>query len=234
VTGVDPCRPSAAKPCGFPFAVAAITAPEGLVEAIHEDDGGAHTRRIGRYSGRREKLLLGSAFGDRVSVRTPTLAFRHRTVLRGRVATDRNDRNRQSAWSADRLHPRDVARSFGVVAAVTFDVSARPSFDRIRPARSRRVGQALAQRRLRRVENLGGRNIDAVLRALQVERAVFVAWSYGGHGHDASPGATLYMGSEKSPRSTSPCRLAGLRTVTRPPGADTDRLLAGSRLRASA
>jgi hypothetical protein len=71
VTGVDPCRPAAAVPCGFPFSIVHVTAGR---------DGDAdRTRVLFEHDGSRipgasvaaphgERLYLGSFFGDRVTV----------------------------------------------------------------------------------------------------------------------------------------------------------------------
>ena len=229
VTGVDPCRPSAAKPCGFPFAVAAITAPEGLVEVIHEDDG-ARTPGASVAIRDGEKLLLGSAFGDRVSVRTPTLAFRHRTVLgAGGVPIETIETGNPRGPPIVFIHGMSqshlawlpqlrstLARDHRLIA---FDLRGHGASGK--PWRSEDYAES----------KIWADDIDAVLRALQVERAVFVAWSYGGH---ALMSYVRHHGIGKIAAIDFTGTLAGLRTVTRPPGADTDRLLAGSRLRASA
>jgi len=71
VTGVDPCRPAAAVPCGFPFSVVQVTA--GL------DGDASRTRVLFEHDGSRipgasvaaphdDRLYLGSFFGDRVAV----------------------------------------------------------------------------------------------------------------------------------------------------------------------
>jgi sugar lactone lactonase YvrE len=65
VSGVDPCRDPASKPCGFPFAVARVTRA-GAVQVLFEHDGR-------RWPGasvavrRGARLYLGSAFGDRIA-----------------------------------------------------------------------------------------------------------------------------------------------------------------------
>ena len=66
VTGVDPCRAPEATPCGFPFAIAEITA-SGNVRRVFTHDG---TRIPGASVAvlRGRRLYLGSAFGDRISV----------------------------------------------------------------------------------------------------------------------------------------------------------------------
>ena len=68
VTGIDPCRNPQARPCGFPFSAARISAPGGAVTPIYTDDGKATPgASVAVLDGR--MLYLGSAFGDRVSVR---------------------------------------------------------------------------------------------------------------------------------------------------------------------
>jgi hypothetical protein len=66
VTGIDPCRPVDAVPCGFPFAVVRIDRDDH-VTVIFEHDGkripGASVAVL--HGG---KLYFGSAFGDRVAV----------------------------------------------------------------------------------------------------------------------------------------------------------------------
>jgi hypothetical protein len=71
VTGVDPCRPAAAVPCGFPFSVVHVTAAldgdASRTRVLLEHDGsripGASV--VAPHGGR---LYLGSFFGDRVTV----------------------------------------------------------------------------------------------------------------------------------------------------------------------
>lgn len=66
VIGVDPCRPVSSLPCGFPFAVANLDT-KGRARMLFEHDGG----RIPGASVsllRKQRLYLGSAFGDRVTV----------------------------------------------------------------------------------------------------------------------------------------------------------------------
>jgi hypothetical protein len=71
VTGVDPCRPAEAVPCGFPFSVAHVIPVHGgrapRIEVSFEHDGsripGASV--AAPHAGR---LYLGSFFGDRVTV----------------------------------------------------------------------------------------------------------------------------------------------------------------------
>ncbi len=71
VTGVDPCRPAAAVPCGFPFSIVQVSPGR--------DGGAARTRVLVEHDGRRipgasvaaphgRRLYLGSFFGDRVTV----------------------------------------------------------------------------------------------------------------------------------------------------------------------
>ncbi len=68
VSGVDPCRDPRAKPCGFPFAVVKLPAKTGEVAPIYTDSGAATPgASVGLLDGQR--LYLGSAFGDRVSIR---------------------------------------------------------------------------------------------------------------------------------------------------------------------
>jgi hypothetical protein len=70
VSGVDPCRDPRAKPCGFPFAVVKLTAKTGEVAPIYTDTGAATPgASVGLLDG--QLLYLGSAFGDRVSIRRP-------------------------------------------------------------------------------------------------------------------------------------------------------------------
>jgi hypothetical protein len=71
VTGVDPCRPAEAVPCGFPFSVVRVAAAAAgrapQVGVVFEHDGsripGASVAAL--HGGR---LYLGSYFGDRVTV----------------------------------------------------------------------------------------------------------------------------------------------------------------------
>lgn len=71
VTGVDPCRPADAVPCGFPFSVVHVTAGS--------DGDAIRTRVLVEHDGSRipgasvaaphgRRLYLGSFFGDRVTV----------------------------------------------------------------------------------------------------------------------------------------------------------------------
>jgi hypothetical protein len=72
VTGVDPCRPPDAAPCGFPFAVAQLSAPVGAAAPLLStvlDDPGLRTPGASVAVRDGDRLFLGSAFGDRVSVR---------------------------------------------------------------------------------------------------------------------------------------------------------------------
>ena len=66
VTGIDPCRAPQSTPCGFPFVIAEI-APSGNVRRVFAHDG---TRIPGASVAvvRGQRLYLGSAFGDRISV----------------------------------------------------------------------------------------------------------------------------------------------------------------------
>lgn len=229
VTGVDPCRPASAKPCGFPFAVVEIAAPEGVVELVHEDDG-ARSPGASVAVRDRDKLLLGSAFGDRVSVRTPTLAFRHRTVEgAGGVPIETIETGNPKGPAIVFIHGMSqshlawlpqlrssLARDHRLIA---FDLRGHGASGK--PWRSEDYADA----------KIWADDIDAVLRALQVDRAVFVAWSYGGH---ALMSYVRHHGTRRIAAIDFTGTLAGLRTVARPPGSETDRLLAGSRLRASA
>ena len=228
VTGVDPCRAATAKPCGFPFAVAEIASPDGVVEVVNEDDG-ARTPGASVAVRDGEKLLLGSAFGDRVSVRTPTLAFRHRTVEgAGGVPIETIETGNPRGPAIVFIHgmsqsylawlpqlKSSLARDHRLIA---FDLRGHGASGK--PWRSEDYADS----------KIWADDIDAVLRALKVDRAVFVAWSYGGH---ALMSYVRHHGTGKIAAIDFTGTLAGLRTVTRRPGADTDRLLAGSRLRAS-
>jgi hypothetical protein len=66
VTGVDPCRPPGARPCGFPIAVVQID-PKGLVTYLFESDGSRipGTSVAVLHGG---ELFMGSAFADFVTV----------------------------------------------------------------------------------------------------------------------------------------------------------------------
>jgi non-heme chloroperoxidase len=80
VSGVDPCRDPKATPCGFPFAVARI-GPDGSVQRLYEH-GGAAIPGASVVVRDGTRLLLGSAFGDRVSIVGPvpvTPSFRPAT-----------------------------------------------------------------------------------------------------------------------------------------------------------
>ncbi len=65
VSGIDPCRPAAALPCGFPFSVASI-GRDGTVVVLFRHDGtmlpGAS---VAMPAG--DQLFVGSAFGDRLA-----------------------------------------------------------------------------------------------------------------------------------------------------------------------
>ncbi len=71
VTGVDPCRPADALPCGFPFSVVHIIPEAGdeppRVRVILEHDG-SRIPGASVAAPHGDKLYLGSFFGDRVSV----------------------------------------------------------------------------------------------------------------------------------------------------------------------
>ena len=227
-SGVDPCRPRDATPCGFPFAIADVAATDASVRVIHEDNGhrtpGAS---VALHVG--EQLLLGSAFGDRVSLRTPARPFRHVTVQGGggvpiEVIETGNPEGppilfvhgmSQShlAWLPQLRS--ELAQRFRLVA---FDLRGHGASGK--PWRSEDYADSKSW----------ADDIDAVLRALQLERTVIVAWSYGGH---AVMSYVRHYGTSRIAALDFTGTLAGLRTVAREPGSDTERLLAGSRLRAS-
>lgn len=228
VTGVDPCRPRESMPCGFPFAVAQISAESATTQIIHEDDG-ARTPGASVAVRVDDRLLLGSAFGDRVSVRRPSISFRHRTVEGGGgVPIEVIETGNPAGTPIVFVHGMSqshlawlpqlrssLARDHRLIA---FDLRGHGASGK--PWRSADYADS----------KLWADDVDAVLRALQVERAVFVAWSYGGH---ALMSYVRHFGTARIAALDFTGTLAGLRTVTRVPGADTDRLLAGSRLRAS-
>lgn len=67
VTGVDACRAPNPVPCGFPFTVA-IVAADGAAEVVYTHDGTAIPgASVAVQHGQR--LYLGSAFGDRITIR---------------------------------------------------------------------------------------------------------------------------------------------------------------------
>jgi hypothetical protein len=71
VTGVDPCRPAAAVPCGFPFSVVHVTGgrdgdvPRSRVLFEHDGSRIPGASVAAPHAGR---LYLGSFFGDRVTL----------------------------------------------------------------------------------------------------------------------------------------------------------------------
>lgn len=75
VTGVDPCRGLRDAPCGFPFAVSAIDAGRAAAGRVAVtrvlDDDGLATPGASVAVATRSGLYLGSAFGDRVALRSP-------------------------------------------------------------------------------------------------------------------------------------------------------------------
>ena len=76
VSGVDPCRTLRDAPCGFPFAVSGLdagpaAATGAVVTPLLEDDGSA-TPGASVAVVTPAGLYLGSAFGDRVALRSPT------------------------------------------------------------------------------------------------------------------------------------------------------------------
>jgi hypothetical protein len=67
VTGVDACRAPNPVPCGFPFAVARVKA-DGSAEVVYTHDGAAIPgASVAVQHG--QFLYLGSAFGDRITIR---------------------------------------------------------------------------------------------------------------------------------------------------------------------
>jgi len=66
VTGVDGCRPAEAVPCGFPFAVALVK-PNKPAKLLYSDDG-QHIAGASVAVRWQRQLLLGSAYGDRLTL----------------------------------------------------------------------------------------------------------------------------------------------------------------------
>lgn len=67
VTGVDACRAPKPIPCGFPFAVALVEA-NGSAEVVYTHDGTAIPGASVAVQ-HSQLLYLGSAFGDRITIR---------------------------------------------------------------------------------------------------------------------------------------------------------------------
>ena len=73
-------------------------------------------------------------------------------------------------------------------------------------------------------------DIEAVINAKKLERPVVVAWSYGGH---ALLSYIRHYGTARISAIDLTGTLAGLLQVVRTPGPETDKLMAGSRMRES-
>jgi sugar lactone lactonase YvrE len=72
VTGVDACRAPNPIPCGFPFAVAVVEAT-GSAQVVYAHDGTAIPGASVALQ-RGQLLYLGSAFGDRITIRQRALS----------------------------------------------------------------------------------------------------------------------------------------------------------------